>query len=76
MTYEEILRELASLPPEAQEKAAEFIAGLREYYASKGSGHSQLDFSKLEFFGMWRDHADMQDSSKWLRQLREREWVR
>jgi hypothetical protein len=76
MTHEEILRELASLPPEGQEKAAEFIASLREYYARQSSGHNQLDFSNLAFFGIWRDRADMQDSSKWLRQLREREWVK
>jgi hypothetical protein len=76
MTHEEILRDLASLPPEGQDKAAEFIAGLREYYARQGSGHNQLDFSNLAFFGIWRDRADMQDSSKWLRQLREREWVK
>lgn len=76
MTHEEILRELASLPPEGQEKAAAFIAGLREHYARQSPGHSQLDFNNLAFFGIWRDRVDMQDSSKWLRQLREREWVK
>jgi hypothetical protein len=76
MTHEEILRELASLPPEGQEKAAEFIASLREYYARQNSGHSQFDSSNSGFFGIWRDRAEMQDSSKWLRQLREREWVK
>jgi hypothetical protein len=76
MTHEEILRELASLPPEGQEKAAEFIASLREYYSRQSSGHSQFDLNNLGFFGIWRDRGDMQDSSKWLRQLREREWVK
>jgi hypothetical protein len=70
MTHEEILRELAFLPPEGQEKAAEFIAGLREYYARQGSGHSQLDFGRLAFFGIWRDRAEMQDSTAWVRTLR------
>jgi hypothetical protein len=70
MTHEEILRELASLPPEGQEKAAEFIAGLREYYAREGTRQSQLDFSNLAFFGIWRDRADMQDSTAWVRTLR------
>jgi len=78
MTYEEILRELASLPPEGQEKAAEFISTLREYYAREdsASGHRRVDFGSLGFFGMWRDRADMQDSSKWLRKHRELEWVK
>jgi hypothetical protein len=70
MTHEEILRELASLPPEGLEKAAEFIAGLREYYARQGSGHGKFDFSILGFFGIWRDRADMQDSTAWARTLR------
>ena len=76
MTYEEILRELASLPEEGQEKAAEFISSLREYYAREGadSGRSRVDFANFGFVGMWRDRADMQDSSKWLRQHREQEW--
>ena len=78
MTYEEILREFASLPPEGQEKAAEFISSLREYYAREGapSRHRRVDFGSLGFFGMWRDRADMQDSGKWLRQHREHEWVK
>jgi hypothetical protein len=76
MTHEDILQELASLPPEGQEKAAEFIARLREYYARQSSERSQFAFSNFGFFGIWRDREDMQDSGKWLRQLREREWVK
>lgn len=78
MTYEEILKELASLPPEGQEKAAEFIASLREYYAQQEEGSAQrnLDFTNSGFFGIWRDRPEMQDSSEWLRQLRKHEWVK
>jgi hypothetical protein len=51
MNHEEILRELASLPPEGQEKAAEFIASLREYYARQSSRHNQLDLATWHFSG-------------------------
>lgn len=27
-------------------------------------------------FGMWKDRADMTDSTRWVRKLREREWRR
>ena len=78
MTYEEILREFAALPPEGQERAAEFISSLREYYAREGgnSGHGRVDLGSLGFFGMWRDRADMQNASQWLRKHREHEWVK
>ena len=77
MTHEEFLRELASLPPEGQRQVADFIALLRERYA-----HSQSlepitsNLSQDSFIGMWRDREDMQDSSAWVRNLREHEWVR
>ncbi len=32
----------------------------------------ETDFEALPFFGMWADREDMQDSSLWVRQLRER----
>ena len=34
------------------------------------------DLGKSEFFGMWRDRNDIQDSVTFARQLRERAWSR
>lgn len=77
MTYEEILRELASLPPEGQKEAAEFIAFLRQRYARSDSAEPNgQDLKDLGFVGMWRDREDMRDSTAWVRRLREREWVK
>ncbi|MGB7922268.1 MAG: hypothetical protein WCF57_03385 [Pyrinomonadaceae bacterium] len=78
MTHEEILRELASLPPEGQRQVADFIALLRERYAhSQSTGQSPTtDLAQEGFIGMWRDREDMQDSSIWVRDLRERDWVK
>lgn len=77
MTYEEILRELASLPPEGQREAADFIASLRERYSRLVSAEqSGADLASLSFIGMWRDREDMADSTAWVRSLREQEWVK
>ena len=77
MTYEEIIRELASLPPEGQKEAADFIASLHDRYVrSVSSRQTEPDLLGLKFVGMWRDRADMRDSTAWVKGLREREWVK
>lgn len=77
MTYEEILRELASLPPEGQEEAATFIRLLHERYSRPISPeHDNRDLGEMGFVGVWRDRDDMRDSTAWVRTLREREWVK
>ena len=77
MTYEEILREFASLPPEGQKEAADFIAALRDrYLRSRPAQPPGDDLSSLPFVGMWRDHEEMRDSTAWVRNLRESEWAK
>lgn len=78
MKQEEILREILSLPPEGQRQVADFIARLRERY-ERSRPHEKPDISDLakdSFIGIWRDREDMQDSSAWVRKVREREWVK
>ena len=75
MTYEEILRELASLPPEGQKEVAEFISSLNERYSCPVATDSNgCNLSDLGFIGMWRDREDMHDSAAWVKNLREHEW--
>ena len=77
MTYEEIIRELASLPPEGQKEAADFITALHDRYArSVSSRETQRNLLDLKFVGMWRDREDMRDSTAWVRHLRDHEWVK
>jgi hypothetical protein len=74
MTNEEILREIALLPPAGQRLVEGFVAFLRERYAP-AQPVAQPPDSGLEgesFIGMWRDRDDMRDSSAWVRdQLQE-----
>ena len=75
MTNEEILREIKSLPPEAQRQLEDFISFLREHY--QGARPNAAPASELRdepFVGMWRDREDMADSSAWVRKVRESHW--
>lgn len=75
MTNEEILREINSLPPEAQRQLEDFLSFLRERY---GSGQPKTaptsDLESEAFVGMWRDRDDMHDSSEWVRNVRRSHW--
>ncbi len=72
MTNEEILREINSLPLEAQRQIEDFISFLRERYnSSPPKVASTSDLETEAFVGMWRDREDMRDSSAWVRSIRE-----
>jgi hypothetical protein len=73
MTNEEMLREIASLPHEAQRQIKDFVAFLRERYPDSPP-HKNAPLADLEtegFVGMWRDREDMADSTAWVRNFRE-----
>ncbi len=77
MTLLEIAQEIDSLPPEAQKQVEDFIAFLKTRY--KPVPKKRVKKGKLEdepFVGMWKDRADMRDSVKWVREMRQREWTR
>jgi len=76
MTNEEILREINSLPLEAQRQVTDFIVFLRQRYNSSRPAeiNPSSDLNSEEFVGMWRDRTDMQDSTAWTRSVREKHW--
>ena len=78
MTHEQILREIVALPFEGQRQVERFVAFLRQSYESNASvvQTSSSDWQTEGFLGMWRDRDDMQDSSAWVRQQRESEWIK
>lgn len=73
-----VWREFVALPPEAQQQVADFIAFLRTRYQEIHSAKksNQVNLADDPFIGLWRDREDMQDSSAWVRSIREREWVK
>ncbi len=78
MTHEEILREFAALPPEGQRQVVDFIAFLQQRYtrSDRIKESSAADLAEDGFIGIWRDREEIGDSSEWVRQTREREWVK
>jgi hypothetical protein len=75
MTDEEILREINSLPPEAQRQLEDFISFLRERYGSSQPKTAPASALESEaFVGMWRDREDMRDSAAWVRSVRQSHW--
>lgn len=77
MQPKEIWQQLATLPPEAQQQVIDFIAFLHARYAptSVRQAARRTKLADEPFIGMWRDREDLQDSSVWVRSLREREWT-
>jgi hypothetical protein len=78
MTPEEILREISSLPLEAQREVEDFVAYLHQRHGVRQPG-AQPPRSELRgepFIGMWRDCDEMRDSTAWVRNVRETEWVK
>ncbi len=75
MINEELLREINSLPLEAQRQIEDFISFLRERYKSAPPKIvSTSDLETEAFVGMWRDREDMRDNSAWVRNVRETHW--
>lgn len=73
-----IIRDITSLPPEAQKQVIDFIAFLKTRNRSvpSASKRKRIKLAEEPFIGMWRNRADLQDSTAWVRHLRQREWER
>jgi hypothetical protein len=78
MSQEDILSQFNSLPPKAQRQVLDFMAILQAHYGSAQSSEKEESSGIAEepFVGIWQDREDMQDSTVWVRNSREREWVK
>lgn len=79
MDTELALHDISALPPVAQKQVIDFIAFLRTRYAQprarEKAKQTKLALADESFIGLWRDRQDMQDSSAWVRNVRQREWA-
>jgi len=76
MTNQELLGEFLELPPEAQTEVLRLIAFLKQKNQQEEatSALPNADLKNDPFMGMWCDRPDLDDSSTWVRNLRENEW--
>ncbi|MDH7484951.1 MAG: DUF2281 domain-containing protein [Anaerolineae bacterium] len=74
---ERIWREYTALPPELQKLVADFVTFLRTRYAPERTNKpaKRTRLADEPFIGMWSDREDMQDSSSWVRSVRQSEWM-
>ena len=78
MSEKELIKKLKKLPSEAQQEVADFVEFLsKKYLDTPEDSDSSKKKSILEssFRGMWKDRQDMQDSTKWVRELRKSRWA-
>jgi hypothetical protein len=79
MSEKELIKRIKKLPSEAQQEAADFVDYLSQKYIeqSDDSGSSKKkSILESSFRGMWKDREDMQDSTKWVRELRKSRWAK
>lgn len=73
MSEKELIKQIKKLPLEAQQEAVDFVEFLQKKYFQKSE---ESVFSKKKsivensFRGVWKYRDDLQDSTKWVRELR------
>lgn len=75
MKQENFLHDYSTLPPEAKNQVADFIAFLKTRYGIRYGSETKPGLSDEPFIGIWRNREDMSDSSEWVRSIRKNEWA-
>lgn len=75
MEREKVWREFMELAAEDQRKVADFIASLRGEFRSTRSG-TRTNLEDEPFIGLWSGREDLEESTAWVRETRDREWVK
>ncbi|MEA5511225.1 hypothetical protein VB715_15740 [Crocosphaera sp. UHCC 0190] len=68
-----IIAKLEQLPESEQERIAMILLKEVENPEFKAV-YSTFSLENQPFVGMWKDRAEMQNSSDWVRQLRRKQW--
>lgn len=76
METADIIRDIASLPPEAQKEVIDFVAFLRARYPTGQPARKtrRIKLADEPFIGMWQDRQELLDSTAWVRDLRRSQW--
>ena len=78
MNRDKVWKNFIDLPPEAQRQVVDFIVFLRTRYSPSRPrrGAKPTKLVNESFVGIWRSRKDFQDSTAWVRHVRQSEWGR
>ncbi|WP_099239314.1 hypothetical protein [Synechococcus sp. BDU 130192] len=68
---ETLKTDILKLSPEAQKMVAEFVEFLKAKSQTNQTPPNPLNFDNQGFVGMWSDRPETEDSSQWVRNLRQ-----
>lgn len=73
--FEQLRDDISTLPEPAQQLVIDFVAFLKQRYAYEQTTNPHpLNLENEPFVGMWSDRPEMQDSTAWVRQVRQQHW--
>lgn len=75
----QLMQKIEQLPKSEQERIIKIISQEIEYNSSINlskeiKDNSSFSLENQPFLGMWKNRTDMQNSSEWVRQLRQKQW--
>lgn len=74
MKQSTIQREFSALPPELQKQVLDYVVFLKtRYVGTRKKRTKRIPLNQEPAIGMWRDRKDMEDSTAWVRNLRQSE---
>jgi hypothetical protein len=78
MESAQIVREIESLPPEAQRLVVNYVVFLKTRYLTDShvKNAKPVRLADEPFVGMWKDRGEIQNSAEWVQNLRRHEWER
>jgi len=74
--------DLSALPEQARQEVTDFYMFLKKKYQVHATGRVKQNTSteetllNVDFVGMWKDRADMENAAGWVREQRESAWSR
>lgn len=67
--------DVAALPEESQRLILDFVSFLKQRHQTRQPESPRpLSFDDQGFVGMWSDWPETQDSTTWVRQMRQQQW--
>ena len=71
--FKQLQEDISTLPEVAQTLVVDFVALLKQRYAPN-QPVQPLNLDNEPFVGMWHDNAEMQNSTDWVRSVRQKHW--